>query len=107
MIVGRGWSDLHVSINWREDLDGLHIACSFDLKVPSNRRGEVAGWSTLINEQLLFRHFDLWATEGNAAVRNGLLLTGGGAGDGGPVRGADRDSGARCLRALFSSLSNS
>ena len=39
MIVAGGWTDLHVIINWREDLEGLHIACSFDLKVPSNRRG--------------------------------------------------------------------
>lgn len=77
MIVAGGWSDLHVSINWREDLEGLHIACSFDLKVPSNRRGEVARLVTLINEQLYFGHFDLWATEGTLLFRNGLLLTGG------------------------------
>ena len=32
---------------------------------------------TLINEQLYFGHFDLWATEGTLLFRNGLLLTGG------------------------------
>jgi hypothetical protein len=77
IIVAGGWSDLHVSINWREDLEGLHIACSFDLKVPANRRGEVARLVTLINEQLYFGHFDQWATEGTLLFRNGLLLTGG------------------------------
>src|SRR5262245_4740893 len=79
MIIAGDWTDLHVSINWRADLEGLHIACSFDLKVPSNRRGEVARLVTLINEQLYFGHFDLWASEGTLLFRNGLLLTGGAA----------------------------
>jgi len=28
------WTDYHVSLNWRGDLETLHIACAFDAKVP-------------------------------------------------------------------------
>lgn len=77
LIVSGDWSDLHVSLNWNEALEGLLIACSFDLKVPAARRAEVSRLVTMINEQLVFGHFDLWASEGAILYRNGLLLAGG------------------------------
>jgi hypothetical protein len=77
LIVSGDWSDLHVSLNWNEALEALLIACSFDLKVPPARRAEVTRLVTMINEQLVFGHFDLWASEGTILYRNGLLLTGG------------------------------
>src|SRR5690606_36064101 len=39
--VRGGWSDYHVSFNWMEDLESLHFACAFDLKVPEGRRNEI------------------------------------------------------------------
>src|SRR5262245_41146260 len=54
MVVEGSWSDLHLCLNWREDLEGLHLACTFDLKVPQGRREEVARLVSLINEQLYF-----------------------------------------------------
>ncbi len=77
MIVEGSWTDLHVSLNWREDLEGLHLACSFDMKVPLGRRAEVSRLVTMINEQLYFGHFDIWQSDGALMFRNGLLLTGG------------------------------
>lgn len=77
ILIQGSWSDLHVCINWRDDLEGLHLACGFDLKVSSSRFEEVARLIALINEQLLFGHFDLWKSEGTLIFRNGLLLTGG------------------------------
>src|SRR3954466_8987250 len=50
--VRGGWSDSHVSFNWMEDLESLHIACAFDLKVPEARRNEVKQLIALCNEQL-------------------------------------------------------
>ena len=38
--VRGNWADYHVSFNWMEDLESLHIAAEFDLKVPDNRRTE-------------------------------------------------------------------
>jgi hypothetical protein len=77
MIVEGSWSDLHLCLNWREDLEGLHLACTFDLKVPQGRREEVARLISLINEQLYFGHFDIWRNDGKLLFRNGLILSGG------------------------------
>lgn len=75
--VRGGWSDYHVSFNWMEDLESLHIACAFDLKVPEARRGEIKQLISLINEQLWIGHFDVWHREGVVLFRNSHLLTGG------------------------------
>jgi hypothetical protein len=75
--VRGAWSDYHVSFNWMEDLESLHIASAFDLKVPEARRAEVKALISLINEQLWIGHFDIWAHEGVILVRNSHLLTGG------------------------------
>ena len=77
MVVEGTWIDLHRCLNWRDDIEGLHMACTFDLKVPSPRREEVRRVTALINEQLYFGHFDIWPSEGTLMFRNGLLLTGG------------------------------
>ena len=72
------WSDLYLCLNWRQDVEGLHLACSFDMKVPAIRREEVARLVTLINEQLYFGHFDIWRQDGDLLFRDGLLLAGAG-----------------------------
>jgi hypothetical protein len=79
MVVEGSWSSLHLCLNWHEDLEGLHLACSFDLKVPPARREQVARLIALINEQLYFGHFDLWQQQGTLMFRHGLLLSGGAA----------------------------
>jgi hypothetical protein len=77
MIIEGGWTDLHLCINWHRELEGLHLACTFDLKIPVARREEVSRLAVLINEQLYFGHFDIWRGEGVVLFRNGLLLSGG------------------------------
>src|SRR5687767_7642532 len=75
--VRGSWSDYHVSFNWMEDLESLHIASAFDLKVPEPRRAEVKQLISLINEQLWIGHFDIWNHEGVVLFRNSHLLSGG------------------------------
>lgn len=75
--VSGSWTDYHVSFNWRDDLEALHLACAFDVRVPQPRRDEVYRLIALINEQLWLGHFDLWTQEGALMYRHGLLLTGG------------------------------
>ena len=77
MTVEGSWSDLHVCINWRDDLESLHLAATFDLRVPELRREEISRLVSLINEQLLLGHFDLWRQDGALLFRNGLFLSGG------------------------------
>ena len=77
MLVGGRWSDYQVSFTWMYDIEALHLACAFDLKVPERRRSEVQQLIAMINEQLWVGHFDLWEQEGAIMFRQSLLLAGG------------------------------
>jgi hypothetical protein len=74
-VVGK-WTDYHMSLNWRDDLETLHIACAFDAKIPENRLNEVYRLVAQINEQLWLGHFDVWLHEGLIMYRHGLMLNG-------------------------------
>lgn len=76
LVVSGQWCDYHVSLNWRGDLETLHIACAFDAKVPDNRLAEVYRLVAQINEQLWLGHFDVWTHEGLIMFRQGLMLNG-------------------------------
>jgi hypothetical protein len=75
-IKGR-WCDYHVSFSWMVDVEALHLACAFDLKVTDARRAEVMRLLTLVNEQMWLGHFDLWSGEGVVMYRHAHLLAGG------------------------------
>ena len=34
------WTDYHLAFTWIEDMEALHVACAFDLKVPERQRVE-------------------------------------------------------------------
>lgn len=74
--VAGGWCDYHISLNWRDDLESLHLACAFDLRVPATRMAEMHRLLVQINEQLWLGHFDLWSSEGLLLYRQGLMLNG-------------------------------
>jgi hypothetical protein len=76
LIVAGRWTDYHVSLNWRVDLEALHLACAFDFKVPDIRLSEVYRLVAQINEQLWLGHFDVWTQEGLIMFRHGLMLNG-------------------------------
>jgi hypothetical protein len=76
LTVSGQWTDYHVSLNWRADLETLHIACAFDAKIPDNRLNEVYRLVAQINEQLWLGHFDVWLHEGLIMYRHGLMLNG-------------------------------
>ena len=71
------WTEYNVSISWMEDFEALHLACAFDLKVPQGRILETTKLLSLINEQMLIGHFDIWMQEGAVMFRQALLLNGG------------------------------
>jgi hypothetical protein len=35
--VSGSWADYHIAFTWIEDVEALHVACAFDLKVPCER----------------------------------------------------------------------
>ena len=75
-VAGR-WAEYHVAFTWIEDVEALHVASAFDLKVPDRRRNEVLRLVSLVNEQLWVGHFDLWNSEHVVMFRHSLVLTGG------------------------------
>jgi len=75
--VSGNWAEYQVSFSWMEQFEALHLACAFDLKVPANRINEVMRLLSMVNEQLLIGHFDLWTGEGVIMFRQALLLNGG------------------------------
>ena len=77
ILVAGKWSDYQVSYTWMFDIEALHLACAFELKVQERSRGEVQQLISLINEQLWIGHFDIWNKEGVVLFRNSHLLTGG------------------------------
>ena len=72
--VEGSWTDYHVSLNWRDDMEALHLACAFEMKVPHARIDEVYRLIALINEQLWLGHFDVWPQDGLLLYRHGLML---------------------------------
>jgi hypothetical protein len=76
LINGR-WTDYQVSFTWMGDLEALHLACAFDLKVPDRRCAEVQQLISHVNEQLWIGHFDLWTKDGMVMFRHALVLAGG------------------------------
>lgn len=96
--VNGSWADYHISFNWRNDLDALHLACAFDLRVPDRRRDEIVALMSMINEQLWLGHFDLWTQEGVIMYRHGVLLSGGAGLNGEQCEGLLRASTEACER---------
>jgi hypothetical protein len=76
VVTGR-WTDYQISFTWIHDIEALHIASAFDLKVPEPRLGEVQQLIALINEQLWVGHFDVWTKNGLVMFRHALVLAGG------------------------------
>jgi hypothetical protein len=59
------------------EIEALHLACTFDMKIPDARRAEVQRLIALINEQLWIGHFDIWMQSGLIMFRQALPLNGG------------------------------
>jgi hypothetical protein len=75
-VTGR-WTDYQVAFTWMDEIEALHVACAFDLKVPERRRAEVLALISQVNEQLWLGHFDLWSQDGVVMFRHALVLAGG------------------------------
>jgi hypothetical protein len=77
-IVSKGdWTDYQLSFTWMGEIEALHLACAFDMKIPPARRGEVQRLIAAINEQLWVGHFDLWTHTGMLMHRQALVLPNG------------------------------
>jgi hypothetical protein len=76
LVAGR-WTNYQVSFTWMGDIETLHLACAFDMKVPRARLADVRALIALINEQLWVGHFDVWTQNGMVMFRHAMVLAGG------------------------------
>src|ERR1700689_2991911 len=76
VVTGR-WTNYQVSFTWMGDIEALHLACAFDMKIPEGRMPSVQHLLALINEQLWIGHFHVWMQNGPVMFRHPLVLTGG------------------------------
>ena len=77
-IVSKGeYTDYQLSFTWMGEIDALHLACAFDMRVPELRLAEVQQLVALINEQMWIGHFDIWQHNGVVMFRHALVLAGG------------------------------
>ena len=76
LLVSGSWADYHVSINWRDDLETLHVASAFEIKMRDEKLNEMYRLIATINEQLWLGHFDLWVNENLLMYRQALMLNG-------------------------------
>jgi hypothetical protein len=74
-IVSKGdWTDYQLSFTWMNEIEALHLACAFDMKIPTARRAEVQRLIAAINEQMWVGHFDIWTHTGMVMYRHALIL---------------------------------
>ena len=76
VVTGR-WTNYQCSFTWMDDIEALHLACAFDMRVPDARLTDVQRLIAMINEQLWIGHFDVWMQNGVVMFRHALVLAGG------------------------------
>jgi hypothetical protein len=77
LVVRGKWADYQGSFTWMFDLEAVHFALAFELKIPEHCQAELQRLISLINEQLWVGHFDLWFKDGLVMYRSALVLAGG------------------------------
>jgi hypothetical protein len=77
LVVTGKWTNYQVSFTWMRDIEALHVACAFDIRIPELRLPESQQLIAMINEQLWIGHFDVWTQNGMVMFRHALVLSGG------------------------------
>ncbi|MCW9032996.1 MAG: YbjN domain-containing protein [Alphaproteobacteria bacterium] len=74
-IVGK-WCDFSLFFAWSQNAGALHFSCSFDMRVPENKKDEVFRLLIQINEKMWLGYFSFWEEEGLPLFRHTMLLKG-------------------------------
>lgn len=75
--VAGSWCDYSLSFTWHDDIEAVHMAIAFDMRVAADKRREIQVAMARINEQIMLGHFDLWSDDGVILFRHSLMLQGG------------------------------
>ncbi len=74
-IVGK-WCDFSLFFAWSEHAGALHFSCSFDMRVPENKKDEIYRLLIKINEKMWLGYFSFWDEENLPLFRHTMLLKG-------------------------------
>ena len=106
-IVSEGdWTDYQLSFTWMSEIEALHLACAFDMKIPPARRAEVQRLIAADQRAIVDRAFRPLDPHRHDHAPPGA----GAAGRAGRLDRAMREHAGRrhpCLRALLSRRSSS
>jgi hypothetical protein len=61
--VAGSWCEYDVAFTWLDDMEALHVACAFDLKVQPRKRADVLNSCRWSMSSSWVGHFDLRAGE--------------------------------------------
>lgn len=75
--VAGSWCDYHLGFSFNPTQGGFQLACAYDLRVPSRRRGDVHTMLAYMNERIWLGHFDMWSEEAVPMYRHAVLTRGG------------------------------
>lgn len=71
-----GWCDYRLFFAWREDMHALYFACSFEMKIPKEKRSGLTELLALINEKMWMGHFDMCSEDGTPIYRQTIPTRG-------------------------------
>jgi len=71
-----GWCDYRLFFAWREDLHALYFTCSFDIRMPLDKRRQINDLLVMINEKMWLGHFDVCSGDGIPMFRHTLPTRG-------------------------------
>ncbi len=57
------WCDYHLSFTWDEVMEELYFSCTFDTRVPDNKKLQIYELLAKANNHLWLGHFSVWGDE--------------------------------------------
>ncbi|WP_198377798.1 YbjN domain-containing protein [Neoroseomonas rubea] len=70
------WCDYGLHFAWSHEISAMSFTCTFDLKVPAERREKLYELLALANDRLWIGHFGIEAEDGVPVFRHSVLLRG-------------------------------
>ena len=71
-----GWCDYRMFFVWRGDMHALYFTCSFDLRIPAEKKRDMNDLLAMINEKIWMGHFDFCSEDGAPVYRHTLPTRG-------------------------------
>lgn len=68
------WCNYSMSFIWNDEVQAMHFACMFDIRVRPKDKGQIYELLAMINEEIWLGHFGLWHEDGLLMFRHTILF---------------------------------